>query len=194
MMLIAMLCGGSAAFAWTAGHTVPDFAPTTVNASASGPLLVARTPVRAGPRPVRIVIPTIAVNADVEPLHRTANGTLNSPPRWDDAGWYADGVVPGQQGPAVIVGHVDSARDGPAVFYRLPRLRRGDDVLVETSDGQNHRFVVDTTRAFKKTSFPTDLVYGPTPLAALRLITCTGSFDRATHNYSENLVVTAYAA
>ena len=67
-------------------------------------------------------------------------------------------------------------------------------MLVETSDGQNHRFVVDTTRAFAKTSFPTDLVYGPTPLAALRLITCTGSFDRATHNYSDNLIVTAYAA
>ena len=67
-------------------------------------------------------------------------------------------------------------------------------MLVETSDGQSHRFVVDTTHAFSKTSFPTQLVYGPTPLAELRLITCTGSFDRATHNYSENLVVTAYAA
>jgi hypothetical protein len=56
--------------------------------------------------------------------------------------------VPGQRGPAVIVGHVDSAREDPAVSYRLPRLRRADDVLVETSDGQNHRFVVDTTRKF----------------------------------------------
>jgi len=190
MMLMAMLCGGSAALAWTAGHT--DIAP--VNASAPEPVLVANTPVRTGPRPVRIVIPTIAVSAAVESLHRAANGTLDVPPHWNDAGWYADGVVPGQQGPAVIVGHVDSAHEGPAVFYRLPRLRRGDDVLVETSDGQNHRFVVDTTRAFAKASFPTDLVYGPTPLAALRLITCTGSFDRATHNYSDNLIVTAYAA
>lgn len=31
-------------------------------------------------------------------------------------------------------------------------------------------------------------------MTALRLITCTGSFDRATHNYSDHLVVTAYAA
>jgi sortase (surface protein transpeptidase) len=102
-------------------------------------------------------------------------------------------VVTGQQGPAVIVGHVDSAHDGPAVFYRLPPLRRGDDVLVETSDGQNHRFVVDTHAGVQENQFPTKLAYGPTPLAALRLITCTGSFDRATHNYSENLIVTAYA-
>lgn len=65
-------------------------------------------------------------------------------------------------------------------------------ILVETSDGQSHRFVVDTTRRVTKTSFPTALVYGPTPLPELRLITCTGSFDRATHNYSENLIVTAY--
>jgi sortase (surface protein transpeptidase) len=189
MVLIAMLCGGSAALAWTAGHS--DFATTT--ASESGPVLVAHTPVRAGPRPVRIVIPTIAVNADIEPLHRAPDGTLSVPPHWNDAGWYADGAVPGQQGPAVIVGHVDS-RTGPAVFYHLPRLRRGDEVLVQTSDGQSHRFVVDTTHAFSKTGFPTQLVYGPTPLAELRLITCTGSFDRSTHNYSENLVVTAYAA
>jgi sortase (surface protein transpeptidase) len=191
MMLMAMLCGGSAALAWTAGHT--DSAAATATASQSGPVLVAHTPVRAGPRPVRIVIPTIAVNADIEALHRAADGTLGVPPHWTDAGWYADGVVPGQQGPAVIVGHVDS-RTGPAVFYHLPRLRHGDEVLVETSDGQSHRFVVDTAHAFSKNSFPTQLVYGPTPLAELRLITCTGSFDRATHNYSENLVVTAYAA
>ena len=186
---MAMLCGGSAALGWTAGH--PNFVPAT--ASASAPVLVARTPVRAGPRPVRIVIPKIQVSAEVEPLHRAANGMLDVPPRWSDAGWYADGVVPGQQGPAVIVGHVDSAHDGPAVFYHLPRLRHGDDVVVETNDGQTHHFVVDTTRAFAKTSFPTALVYGPTSMAELRLITCTGQFDRATHNYNENLVVTAYA-
>ena len=189
---MAMLCGGSAALAWTAGHTDFATASASESASESGPVLVAHTPVRAGPHPVRIVIPTIAVNADIEPLHRAADGTLGVPPHWNDAGWYADGVVPGQQGPAVIVGHVDS-RTGPAVFYHLPRLRHGDEVLVETSDGQSHRFVVDTTHAFSKTGFPTQPVYGPTPLAELRLITCTGSFDRATHNYSENLVVTAYA-
>jgi sortase (surface protein transpeptidase) len=192
MLLTAMMCGSSAALAWTAGH--PDTAPAAASASASGPVLIAGTPLRSGPRPVRIVIPRIAVSAEIEPLHRAADGTLGTPPHWDDAGWFADGVVPGQTGPAVIVGHVDSVRDGPAVFYHLPALQHGDDVLVETNDGQNHRFVVDTTHAFAKTSFPTDLVYGPTPLPALRLITCTGSFDRATHNYTENLVVTAYAA
>jgi hypothetical protein len=66
--------------------------------------------------------------------------------------------------------------------------------LNKSLQGQSHRFVVDTTHAFSKNNFPTQLVYGPTPLAELRLITCTGSFDRATHNYSENLIVTAYAA
>jgi hypothetical protein len=111
--------GASAAFAWTVGHTGPE----PPHASASGPVLVSRAPIRAGPRPVRIVIPTIAVSAEVEPLHRAADGTLDVPPHWNDVGWYADGVVPGQRGPAVIVGHVDSARDGPAVFYRLPKLR-----------------------------------------------------------------------
>lgn len=64
---------------------------------------------------MRIDIPTIALSAEVEPLHRAVDGTLSTPSDWNDAGWYAEGVVPGQRGPAVIVGHVDSARASPAV-------------------------------------------------------------------------------
>src|SRR5436305_134476 len=39
-------------------------------------------------------------------------------------------ATPGEVGPAVILGHVDTARDGPAVFYRLHQLRPGDTVTV----------------------------------------------------------------
>ena len=157
---------------------------------------VAANPVPVGREwsPVRIVIPAIDVQADLEPLHRGADGTLDTPVDWSHAGWYSDGVAPGDQGPAVIVGHLDSASAGPAVFYKLPELQPGDAVFIERSDGRTQRFVVDTTSQFAKAGFPTDAVYGPTPLPELRLITCVGDFDDRTRNYLDNLVVTAFAA
>jgi sortase (surface protein transpeptidase) len=188
VMLVAMLIGGCAASKDAAGNdsaardsTVP---PSPATRPRTDPAML----------PTRIVIPSIGVSADLELLHRDNDGSLQTPKDWNKAGWYADGVIPGNRGPAVIVGHVDSARDGPAVFYRLPQLKAGDDVSVQSRDGHIERFLVDAARQFPKNRFPTDLVYGPTPLRELRLVTCAGSFDHATGSYSDNLIVTAYAA
>ena len=73
----------------------------------------------------------------------------------------------------MIAGHVDS-KTGPAVFYRLRDLRPGDPVLVERADGSRLRFLVERSRSYPKTTFPTQEVFGPVPVAALRLITCGG--------------------
>ena len=77
------------------------------------------------------------------------------------------------------------------MFYRLRELRGGDRIEVFRADGTRLRFGVDTTRSFPKARFPTDAVFGPTPAAELRLVTCTGSFDRAAGSYRDNLVVFA---
>jgi len=90
----------------------------------------------------------------------------------------------------VIAGHVDS-RTGPAVFFRLRELRPGDRVDVTRADGARLRFAVDAIQRFPKARFPTAAVFGPTPAAELRLVTCTGSFDRARGSYRDNLVVFA---
>jgi sortase (surface protein transpeptidase) len=193
MLLAALTTGASAGFAWTTAQ--PQGASGRPVAQSGDVELVAAEPVRGlGPRPARIDIPAIEVSADLEELHRQLDGELSTPTEWDDAGWYAEGVVPGRRGPAVIVGHLDSAAEGPAVFYRLPLLRTGDEVFIDGSDGVRQRFVVDGTQKFAKSGFPTELVYGPTALAELRLVTCTGAFDAAAGSYTENLVVTAHAA
>jgi sortase (surface protein transpeptidase) len=193
-MLAAMLTGACLAFAWATTHG--SSAGSASEQGTDNVALVAAEPTVAGRivTPLRIVIPSISVSADIEPLHRADDGTLATPANWNDAGWYADGVAPGDPGPAVIIGHLDSARAGPAVFFRLPELQNGDAVLVQDSDGTTQRFLVDSTRRVAKAQFPTEDVYGPTPLAELRLITCTGSFDHATGNYLDNLLVTAYPA
>jgi sortase (surface protein transpeptidase) len=106
------------------------------------------------------------------------------------AGWFTGGAMPGQDGPAVISGHVDS-KSGPAVFYRLRELRRGDRIRVQRAAGDWLVFEVTGTARYAKAAFPTDAVFGPVTGPVLRVITCGGDFDRASGHYLDNVVVTA---
>jgi Sortase domain len=143
-----------------------------------------------GSPPVRLVIPAIGVATRLVRLGLEADGAMAVPADYGRAGWFAEGPAPGQVGPAVLAGHVDS-RTGPAVFHRLRELRPGQAVLIELADGTRQRFVVEQARSYPKASFPTADVFGPVPSAALRLITCGGDFDRARGSYRDNLVVFA---
>jgi sortase (surface protein transpeptidase) len=90
----------------------------------------------------------------------------------------------------VIIGHIDSVR-GPAVFYRLRLLHPGQRVYVRQASGRLAIFQVTSVRMYLKSRFPTRLVFGPTPDAQLRLITCGGTFDPVTGHYLSNVVVYA---
>jgi sortase (surface protein transpeptidase) len=145
---------------------------------------------RATPVPVRIEIPAIGVTSSLDRLGRAPDKTVQVPSRWEVAGWYAPGTRPGDPGSAVILGHVDS-KSGPAVFYRLRELRRGDLVEVARADGSTVRFVVQRTEQYDKRRFPTDEVYYPTLTPALRLVTCGGEFDATAGHYRSNIIVFA---
>ena len=143
--------------------------------------------------PVRLDIPAIGVHTDLLRLGLNADGTVEVPPldKQAPAGWYRHSVTPGEAGSAVILGHVDSARDGPAVFYRLGDLEPGDRISVRRADRSTVTFVVDTVRLTPKTDFPTDAVYGERASPVLHLVTCGGRFDRRRGTYRENLIVSA---
>jgi sortase (surface protein transpeptidase) len=143
-----------------------------------------------GVAPVRVRVPSIGVDSGLESLSRDSTGWIQPPVNFDSAGWYSAGVVPGDIGPAVIAGHIDSAV-APAVFARLIELQVGAEVQVTLSDQSLVTFTVDRVIEVAKAQFPTDEVYGPTPTAQLRLITCGGVFDDATGHYVDNLVVFA---
>lgn len=147
----------------------------------------------ASVRPVRLDIPRIDVAAPLIGLGLTADRELEVPPlsRARVAGWYDLGPVPGDAGPAVLAGHVDSD-DGPAVFYGLSALRPGDRLTVDRSDHRTAVFSVDRVTAFAKSRFPTRAVYGETHDAELRLITCGGTYDPAQGGYQSNVVVFAH--
>ena len=64
-------------------------------------------------------------------------------------------------------------------------------VVVDRSDGTTATFRVDRVEEHAKDDFPTDEVYGDIDHAGLRLITCGGTFDEDTGDYTDNVVVFA---
>ncbi len=141
-----------------------------------------------GPVPVVLRIPAIELDTSLQWLGLTAQGALEVPENFELAGWWSGGTRPGDEGPAVIAGHVDSYQ-GPAVFARLGELEPDDRVLVRRLDGSTVVFAVTGRQVVAKDAFPSGAVYGPVDGPELRLITCTGEFfDDA---YRSNLIVFA---
>jgi LPXTG-site transpeptidase (sortase) family protein len=153
-------------------------------------------PAPLGPsRPTMISIPAIGVHTAVNPIGLSDDGTLAVPqpgPHLDEAAWFENSPTPGQPGPSIIEGHVDST-EGPSVFFKLGDVRPGDQVVVRRADGRVVTFRVDAVRDFLKARFPTRLVYGGKNLSqpTLRLITCS-DFDSSTHHHIGNEVVFAH--
>ncbi|AEV83237.1 sortase [Actinoplanes sp. SE50] len=147
-------------------------------------------------QPTALDIPAIGVHTPITPIGLRGDGTLDVPPLRSDApaGWYDGSPTPGEPGPAVVVGHVDTARDGAAVFYRLRELKPGDTLTIRRSDRSTVTFTVVKVASYPKKAFPSDEVYGPTGGPALRLITCGGSFDRSRRSYRSNIVIYAVEA
>ena len=146
------------------------------------------------PNPAVIRIPRIKVDAPIIPLGLNDDGTIEVPKDPEETGWWLGGPEPGETGPAVIIGHVDSYREGPAVFFYLKYLEAGDEIHIDRVDGSTVSYVVDFSESHDKDAFPTDAVYGPTEQPTLRLVTCGGPFDRDVRSYEENVIVFASLA
>lgn len=145
------------------------------------------------PLPSGVRIPAIGVDSTLVTLGREPDGTVEVPADWQRPGWFSEGARPGQPGPAVILGHVDS-RAGPAVFYRLHELGPGDEIVVDRAGGSIVAFTVDRVERHDKDDFPTRAVYYPTLEPTLRLVTCGGVLDTQARSYQDNVIVFATQA
>lgn len=202
-----LVAAAAAAFAAVVGGVVACGGPSTdapagpTSSAASAPPAPALTapaaPTRgvaplASSRPERVQVASIGVDSDLMALGLNSDHTVEVPPleRPEQAGWYRYAPTPGAAGPAVILGHIDGGgRQG--VFYRLQEMKAGQQIVVSRADGQNAIFTVTEVRRFPKDAFPTQRVYGETPDAQLRLISCGGALDRSAHSYVDNVVVFA---
>ncbi|GAA2076585.1 class F sortase [Aeromicrobium halocynthiae] len=147
---------------------------------------------RSSSEPARLLIQDIGIDEELIDLGiDESNGELEVPEDPDRVGWFTGGGKPGEEYPVVMAGHVDS-RTGPAVFARLLELQPGQEFTVETEDGERHTYRIDEVRDVPQNAdFPTEDVYGRTETSQIRLITCTGDYDRSVGRYTENRVVFA---
>jgi len=142
--------------------------------------------------PAEISIPRIEATSSLVELGLNPDETVEVPPvdQPMQAGWYGLGVTPGEQGSAVILGHVDGGGQA-GIFHRLKDVQAGDEVLVRRDDGRTAVFTVSRTQQVPKAEFPTEAVYGPSDGPELRVITCGGSFDADRRSYRDNVIVYA---
>ena len=150
----------------------------------------ATTPPPADPGdPLRVTIPAIGVDAALVPVGLKPDGAMQTPD-FGLAAWYSPGPRPGEPGPSVLVAHVDSAANGPDVFFRLKDLAAGDQVVVHYRTSAV-TFVVTGKEQAAKTALPANKIWNGATAPVLRLITCGGAFDRAARSYLDNVIVYA---
>ncbi len=174
------------------GSTPPANPPA--NPPADPPAPATLGPILARSLPTHLAVPAIGVDSDLKQIGLDATNQIQTPPfeRDPHAYWLTPTPTPGELGPSTLIGHVDSASYGPGVFFRLGALQPHDPISVTRADGTIAVFEVERVVEYPKAQFPTFAVYGNTDNAALRLITCGGTFDPAQHSYESNIV--AYAS
>ncbi|MFE5766798.1 class F sortase [Streptomyces sp. NPDC056485] len=166
-------------------------APATAPPDSAAPAAPAPAAPMPASEPVRVRIP--AAGVDTGPLLKlglAADGAVEVPSvaDGDRIGWYTKGVTPGETGPAVLIGHFDTAR-GPAVLRDVAKIHPGDEITVSRADGRSAVFRVRALEQVDKRSFPTAKVYGNTARPELRLITCGGEITDG--HRPDNIIVYA---
>lgn len=140
-------------------------------------------------QPVRLVIPSLQIDAVIEKVGQDQSGAMDVPSQVADVAWYGLGAKPGEVGNAVIAGHLDLADGSPAVFWPIDQLKRGDEVLVYDAAGMIYRFQVSHSQRYDYHQAPVEEIFGFSLKSDLNLITCAGAWDRTKQNYSSRLVV-----
>jgi len=139
--------------------------------------------------PVRLMIPSIHVNAAIQYVGLTSTGAMGVPNGRSDVAWYDRGPRPGEVGSAVIAGH--TAHSGPAtVFDNLSQLRPGDLIYVQNRIGAQTAFVVRSIHVYSPNAQVPE-VFTSSSGTHLNLITCTGVWDTAKNGFTKRMVVFA---
>ncbi|KGX94027.1 peptidase C60 [Pontibacillus halophilus JSM 076056 = DSM 19796] len=145
-------------------------------------------PEQLGIVPERIIIPAIDVDAPIVKEGLNQNGDMEVPDNSVDVGWFEPGTEPGNAGSSVLAGHVDDYT-GPAVFFDLKDLEKGDEVIIVGEGGEELTFEVQKVESYPWDDAPIREIFGPTDERRLNLLTCTGLYDKGTNNHQERLAV-----
>ncbi len=140
-------------------------------------------------QPIRLVIPSLKVDTLIETVGRDKDGAMDIPSKVEDVAWYGLGTAPGEVGNAVIAGHLDLVDGSPAVFWNIGKLKVGDEVIVYDADNVAYHFQVTGNQRYQFDGAPVEDIFGFALKSQLNLITCAGTSNRNSRNYSNRLVV-----
>ena len=176
-----------------APSTLPDRTPAWPSPPAVHPADPVAT--RAVPAPVRLVLPSVGIDAPVDPVGVGSGGLMQLPDEVRRVGWYRYGPAPGDAaGAAVLAGHVDSWDQGLGALGRLRNLEPGQTFEVRSATGRLSHWRVVTRRLVVKQQLPLGQLFTRTGPPRLVLLTCGGPFDERLRSYRDNLVVVAEPA
>lgn len=186
-VLVALLVGGTVAYSIL-------FSPSTARTAIAAPVIASTTVAvpydgASGTLPATLTIPRLSIVAHIQHVGRTVSGLMASPSNFTDVAWFREGTVPGEEGSAVIAGHLDNALALDGVFKHLTDLKVGDEVDVQTLAGDTLRFRVTDSEVYPYTNTPGDL-FTKKGGDYLTLITCAGTWLPGAHTYDHRLVVT----
>jgi LPXTG-site transpeptidase (sortase) family protein len=114
---------------------------------------------------------------------------MDVPKQTDQVAWYKYGAKAGQTGNVVLAGHLDD-QEGPAVFYDLAKMKKGQRIEVTGKTGQQVSYVVTNVMSYPVDEAPVGSIFGATVMNKLTLISCIGTFSES-KGYDQRLVVTA---
>lgn len=141
--------------------------------------------------PVSISIPSLGVSANIEHVGLDDERDMDVPKDAANVGWYNLGPKPGELGSAVMAGHLDDPSGAPAVFWDIKKMPLGEEIEVTDENGEKYTFIVKAIENYPWDDFPLQEVFADATGKKLNLITCDGTFDRSSRNYSERTVVYA---
>lgn len=142
--------------------------------------------------PVEISIPSLGLQAAVETVGKNKKGEMAVPEDSGKVGWYNLGREPGENGAAILAGHIDNLFGGDGVFSELGVLKKGDIILVRNKSGEELKFSVTEKEIYSLEAAPLKKIFATESESAhLHLITCAGYFDIRKGTYTKRLVVYA---
>jgi sortase A len=141
--------------------------------------------------PVRVTVPAIGVDANVQDVGMADDGSMGVPVGYDDVAYYTLSVSPGIPGYSAFTGHISSIYF-PGVFYNIDGLSKGNTIHVFGDDGAELVFQVTEVDRYPADNFPLNKIFGPNISApGVALITCGGDWDPVAHLFADRIVVLA---
>jgi hypothetical protein len=182
---VEVALGAPPASSPTTAPVVPGLLPAVT----ARPAFPAAEPHRSPP--VHLAVPDLGMDADIDAVGVQPDGQMTLPADVDRVGWYRFGPAPGDDGPAVIAGHVDDREQGLGAMAPLREAAVGEEVRVDDGAGTTSRWRIVSRELIEKEALPLDRLFARDGPPRLTLITCAGPFLPELASYRDNVVVVA---